>query len=90
MPNDNATPQPHATYAESIDQAKHIINGTEILLHYARRVPLRTWALLLLVIVIGSAGVAYTVEKTPEQAEAEKPLPLLLLMTEKPVRLARP
>ncbi len=86
MPNDNVTPQPHATYAESIGQAKHVINGTEILRAYARRVPLRMWALLLLVIVIGIAGNAYTVDQTPERPEVARPLPLLLLMTETPVR----
>ena len=53
-------------------------------------VPPRIWVLLLLATVIAVAGNALTVEETIEHSASAKPLPMLLMMTEKPVRHTSP
>jgi hypothetical protein len=65
-------------------------HGWRIVRMRAQLVPPRIWVLLLLATVIAIAGNALTVEGTAKHSASAKPLPVLLMMTEKPVRHASP
>ncbi|MBC8650168.1 hypothetical protein GYM54_20340 [Pseudomonas sp. MTM4] len=56
----------------------------------AQLVPPRIWVLLLSATVIAIAGNALTIEGSAEHSASAKPLPVLLMMTEKPVRHTSP
>jgi len=89
VPNDEARLQVGCT--ESISRTERAVStGWSNALRRVRRVPTRIWTLLLVAIVVSLASEAYTVGGLAEQADSAKPMPLLLMMTEKPVRQTAP
>ncbi len=91
VPNDKVAIQADAERTETIARAEPVIAQVwSTFLICAHHVPLRIKALFLLAIVIIIVGEALKVEEPPTLSAHAKPLPLLLMMTEKPARQNSP
>lgn len=66
------------------------VHGWSKFLTRSLRAPLAVWAVLLLVAVIYIAGEASTRAEWAARSEAASSMPLLMMMTEKPVRRVAP